>query len=108
MPNNPKLVPTPEPEAEQDDLSLPPFLDRKGGAQQEEPASTTAEAQPDIVEEQLDEEEREFRALRRDLPGVKGASCRRHRRDLGRQDADQERVLPHASDVSTDRADRRS
>jgi len=27
------------------------------------------------AEEQLDEEEREFRALRRDLPGVKGASA---------------------------------
>ena len=27
------------------------------------------------TEEELDEEEREFRALRRDLPGVKGASA---------------------------------
>jgi hypothetical protein len=40
MPNNPKLVPTPEQEAEQDDLSLPPFLDRReGGAEPEEPVS---------------------------------------------------------------------
>src|SRR5262245_53475695 len=28
-----------------------------------------------VAEEELDEEEREFRALRRDLPGVKGASA---------------------------------
>jgi hypothetical protein len=28
-----------------------------------------------VTEEELDEEEREFRALRRDLPGVKGASA---------------------------------
>src|SRR6516164_3467142 len=28
-----------------------------------------------VSEEELDEEEREFRALRRDLPGVKGASA---------------------------------
>src|SRR5215471_18351983 len=27
-----------------------------------------------LVEEELDEEEREFRALRRDIPGVKGAA----------------------------------
>ena len=41
MPNNPKLVPAPEQEeAEQDDLSLPPFLDRReGGAEPEEPVS---------------------------------------------------------------------
>src|SRR5262245_16068424 len=28
-----------------------------------------------VTEEELDEEEKEFRALRRDLPGVKGASA---------------------------------
>ena len=40
MPNNPKLVSTPEQEAEQDDLSLPSFLDRReGGAEPEEPVS---------------------------------------------------------------------
>ncbi len=30
---------------------------------------------PTPIEEELDEEEREFRALRRDLPGVKGSSA---------------------------------
>jgi hypothetical protein len=34
----------------------------------------TPEAVPAATEEELDAEEREFRALRRDLPGVKGAS----------------------------------
>jgi hypothetical protein len=33
-----------------------------------------SEAAPSATEEELDEEEREFRALRRDLPGVKSAS----------------------------------
>jgi hypothetical protein len=34
-----------------------------------------AEATPSVTEEQLDAEEEEFRALRRDLPGVQGASA---------------------------------
>ena len=29
----------------------------------------------EVVAEELDEDEKEFRALRRDLPGVKGASA---------------------------------
>jgi hypothetical protein len=44
-----------------------------------EPTSPTAETQTagmsQAESEQLDEEEKEFRALRRDLPGVKGASA---------------------------------
>jgi hypothetical protein len=44
-----------------------------------EPASETVETQtasmPQAEIEQLDDEEKEFRALRRDLPGVKGASA---------------------------------
>ena len=44
-----------------------------------EPASETVETQTASMSqaeiEQLDEEEKEFRALRRDLPGVKGASA---------------------------------
>jgi hypothetical protein len=44
-----------------------------------EPASPTVETQTagmsPAESEQLDEEEKEFRALRRDLPGVKGASA---------------------------------
>jgi hypothetical protein len=39
------------------------------------PAANTAEQEATSTEEQLDEEEREFRALRRDLPGVKGGSA---------------------------------
>jgi len=44
-----------------------------------EPASETVETQtasmPQAEIEQLDDEEKEFRALRRDLPGVKGTSA---------------------------------
>jgi hypothetical protein len=35
----------------------------------------TPEAAPAATAEELDEEEKEFRALRRDLPGAKGASA---------------------------------
>jgi hypothetical protein len=38
------------------------------------PTANTAE-QEKTIEEQLDDEEREFRALKRDLPGVKGGSA---------------------------------
>jgi hypothetical protein len=45
----------------------------------ERAAAPEAAANPAIVpqvdQDQLDEEEREFRALRRDLPGVKGTSA---------------------------------
>ena len=94
--NNPKLVPAPEPE-DHVDLTIPADLDRR----KVKPASATnddvefglpAELDRDTetvsaetatvsvemasaTEEQLDEEEREFRALRVDVPGVKGAGA---------------------------------
>jgi hypothetical protein len=40
-----------------------------------DPAPDPVEEAPASTEEQLDEEEQEFRALRRDLPGVKGSSA---------------------------------
>lgn len=52
---------TPKPDAEPD----------KSVEQNSKPAESMSQAES----EQLDEEEKEFRALRRDLPGVKGASA---------------------------------
>jgi hypothetical protein len=52
---------TPKPDAEPD----------KAAEQNPKPAESMSQAES----EQLDEEEKEFRALRRDLPGVKGASA---------------------------------
>ena len=50
-----------------------------------------------VTDEELDEEEKEFRALRRDLPGVKGASAVGIVAISVGKTSRQERVLPHAS-----------
>jgi hypothetical protein len=75
-----KLKPAPTPEPEDDIGNLPLELDRRKPKLAPEPEpvpapeNETAPAIDDAEEEQLDEEEREFRAIRRDLPGVKGAA----------------------------------
>ena len=60
------------------------------------------------TKEELDEEEQEFRALRRDLPGVKGASAAGIVAiSVGKTPAKNEFFRAH-HDVPADRADRRS
>jgi hypothetical protein len=59
------------------------------------------------VQAELNEEEQEFRSIRRDLPGVKGVQCRGYRSDRCWEDTVKERVLSHSQRVSTDCANGR-
>ena len=65
----------------------PKLIDDKGEieSQDDEDIATTQPAP--ISPEDFDADEAEFRAIRRDLPGVKGSQRHRHRVDQCRQDA---------------------
>ena len=58
-----------------------------------------------VSSQELDEEEKEFRALRRDLPGVKGAAeVGMLTIGVGRQPTPKNEFYPHASRFSAGRA----
>ena len=69
-------VEVPEVNTEAVKSEKPKIVSTEADAPEAVPAEPIKDAtEPTSTEEQLDEEEREFRALRRDIPGVKGVSA---------------------------------
>jgi hypothetical protein len=82
-----------------------PGLDAEATSPQAETLHEEALDTEESHEEALDAEEKEFRKMRRDLPGVKGCRGGDHH-DLGGQGASEKRVLQDAprSELQTGRA----